>query len=231
MTSSNSLDENKRFAKVIRKALPFPVADVPEEKPQASLPFTTEAKYFRRIRRGHNITIERCKDIMESFYPAKTVSKAQLENMVAQCVGMDYRTIKRYVGFSIYSRGKGGDPDRFVKHIQGYLERLYYIQEAEKPNVFVLNHNLVERDYHVENRVLSSINEESIPKVSIDKMCVCSDREASERGEAKENDVRHTSTTTNNNNTTHTQISRVKVRHSPYASEHIADGEGVLKDG
>jgi len=55
------------------------------------------------------------------FKDGQKVTRQDLENACDRVPGMDRRTHNRYIGFSIYSRGK---ERRIVKRVKGYLERL-----------------------------------------------------------------------------------------------------------
>ena len=120
--------------------------------------FTTEPK-IKRIRRGHTIIIERCQQVMEHLWDMgftynAVVSSQPIENAVFYCVGGDYRTIKKYVGFAVTIR-KGNDyePSQ-TKRVPGYLEKLHYVDRTGK-GLYVLRHESVPLPYHY--------NEELIP--------------------------------------------------------------------
>jgi len=102
--------------------------------------FTTAPQL--RIRRGHNIGIRRCYQIMQFLKQTghqddDLVDREDIENAIFHCVGTDQRTINRYMGRDVWTRGytKQGaslEPPRYIKHIKGYLERLRLIER--EPN-------------------------------------------------------------------------------------------------
>ena len=98
--------------------------------------FTTEPK-IKRIRRGHTIIIERCQQVMEHLWDMgftynAVVSSQPIENAVFYCVGGDYRTIKKYVGFAVtIRRGNDYEPSQ-TKRVPGYLEKLHYVDKTGK---------------------------------------------------------------------------------------------------
>lgn len=182
--------------------------------------FTTQPKYRRRIRRGHTIIIERCKDIMQALWQDNfrvRCTKKDLDRMVFLCAGGDYRTRNKYIG---YYR------EQARELVDGYLQRLGFIQRiggSARNGVYLLNHFKVNRDYHVKQAKISPIrapNNESMP--CINKMCV-SNREDKEQHVAMAVTVASDGNELINNNNipTHTQKSKVKVKHNRYASEHI----------
>jgi hypothetical protein len=138
-------------------------------------PFTTEVKGFR-IRTGYTIVIRRCQDVMKMLWQRnmkKVASKDEIESAIFFCVGGDYRTIKKYIGFERVT--KGGTPI----WTPGYLERLHYIEKLpggfSKPN-YRLNHIYVPLNYHYEEKFPSVPSSQICEgSSSINKMCVCAE--------------------------------------------------------
>jgi len=176
-------------------------------------PFTTEPKH--RIRRGYTIVIRRCKEIMKHLWQCghrTFVSQDDLDQAIFFNAGGDYRTLKRYRGFEIYSRGRKLDPPRRLKHVPGYLERLRYIQRvgAGKYRVF---HEYVNLSYHREQTVFSRVFGSKMKGHSFKpEMCVCE----GEKDRIGVTDVLASPTTTKNQQTTthtpHTNLKRC-VKH------------------
>ena len=184
-----------------------------------SLSFTTEPKTRKKINFGYTIIGERCKNVMEHLWSLGIKELATydvLENAVALCVGMDRRTIRRYIGFAVVNKKNGGR-----SWVKGYLERLGLIERFKNGNYFV-NHFKVNRDYHYEITPLSAtltspfVDESHKVKMTKDDLCVCLDKPSSERGFGEKAFHPTIETINNNNNNTHT----LKV-----ISKHIEDGE------
>lgn len=175
--------------------------------------FTTEPKYRRRIRRGHTIVIERCKDVMEGLWQdgyRKKCTKKDLDRMVFLCAGGDKRTIRKYIG---YYR------TRARRYVPGYLQRLGYIEKITGHGlkaIYILNHFKVNRSYHYQQtRIpskppLSSSDEcvESKEKMFVCKGCGEEHTEGMENGDVETPLVVDSSSSSG----AHTQNSRVKVK-------------------
>lgn len=174
--------------------------------------FTTEPR-IRRINFGYTISSERCKNVMEHLWNMGLKELATyevLENTVALCIGMDRRTIRRYIGFPITNRKNGA-----TSWVKGYLERLGYIERVKNRN-YLLNHFKVNRDYHCEtvplSATLTSRFVDESQKVAKEVMCVrLEERRSTEREEFEERKTFLASTiekiNNNNNNNTHTNRS------------------------
>ncbi len=170
--------------------------------------FTTEPR-IRRINFGYTISSERCKNVMEHLWSLGIKDLAtydMLENAVSLCVGMDRRTIRRYIGFPITNKKNGA-----TSWVKGYLERLGYIERVKARN-YVLNHFKVNRNYHYETIPLSAtltlpfVDESQ--QVVKEVMCVClEDRHSSERGFGGKAFHPTIEMINNNNNNTHTNRS------------------------
>jgi hypothetical protein len=173
--------------------------------------FTTEPKL--KIFRGHTITIRRAYNVAKhlkqcGFKTGDILTDDDVDNAVFHCVGGDYRTAKRYKGYDIYTRPKFSqgamvEPGRFIKHVKGYLERLHILSRSDK-------------GYRLFLGVIDFSNGEA-SGMSIGNLCVCSLDKVLD----VKLPVNDATNDYNNNNTQHTQISRVKVKHSIGISKHI----------
>ena len=137
---SKHIDNKTLSERIYRKT--FEVIDRP------LVPFEQKPKY--RIRRGHTTVIRRANGTMRHLYQTghrDEVTVDDLDQAIFFCVGGDYRTLKRYRGFDIHSKGNAVDPPRLIKHVPGYLERLRYIERSGNGK-YRLNHYLVPLKYH-----------------------------------------------------------------------------------
>jgi len=145
--------------------------------------FTAKPKTFR-IRRGKTIVIRRCQEVMHHLWMMGLKNRVRhepIESAIFYCVGGDYRTIKKYLGFRITLRkGNAIEPPQ-TRWVQGYLERLHYIDRAGNGE-YVLRHECVPLNYHYEEKFdflahSECPNEES--SSSKEEMCVCGEAEES----------------------------------------------------
>lgn len=186
-------------------------------------PFTTESKH--RIRRGYTIVIRRCKEIMKHLWQCnhKTfVSQDDLDQAIFFNAGGDYRTLKRYRGFELYSRGRKDEPRRRLKHVPGYLERLRYIKRVGALKYQVL-HEVVDLSYHREQTVFSRVfGSKMNSHISKLEMCVCK----GEKDGMEEKEAIAPSTTKNQQTTTHTPHTFLKRcrKHSKNKPSHQRRG-------
>lgn len=185
-----------------------------------SRPFTTEPK-IRRIRRGHTIVIRRCKEIMKHLWQCGhkiIISRNDLDNAIFYNAGGDYRTLKRYRGFDVYSKGRKLDPPRLLKHIPGYLERLRYIQRFGNGKYRIFHEN-VPLDYHCEQVVFSTpLGVNMNGNMSKMEMCACE----GEKDRMGVTDVVASTTTKKQQTTTHhphTNLERC-VKHGKNEPSH-----------
>lgn len=75
------------------------------------------------------------------------VRKEPIESAIFYCVGGDYRTIKKYLGFRrLLRKGNALNPPQTL-YVKGYLERLLYIERAKAGN-YLLRHEAVPLNYH-----------------------------------------------------------------------------------
>lgn len=184
-----------------------PEEDKSEPSEQSHV-FTTEGTRFR-IRRGHTIIIRRCKAIMRLLWQTnhrQIASEEEIDQAIFYCAGGDFRTLGRYRGF--YS-------NRSMKSVDGYLQRLRYIEKAKGRTkngcpLYFVNHQTL--PYYTRQAVFSPFQSPTRgdrPHIQSKNVCV------QERAEGNHEVTLEQSPSiekqTNNNNYTHTNQSSESI--------------------
>jgi len=177
LTCSNEDSSNKKFAKVIKRAIPYPTFDIPEaEKPQRTLAtFTTERNHGKKttidISRKQSIVREKCRQLSEialNLFPDRRVPDQDLGDLIQRYIGADRETIRAYKGYygSVRRSKRTGEGYVVGNTRKGYLEIFDFMHRINR-NEWVIHAQMKLPNADLEHHNNEGVEFESKEKISL----------------------------------------------------------------